>query len=169
MLVPLHCRRLMEHVTSAQVADLVRIHESIVRSPDRYLELNGDFHQVLEEAAAAPRISAMLNTLRDTSALMLSRTVAEPPAPGAGGDREHARIIEAITERDLQKWIDVTCHHNQADLGPGARGRCSPSRCPPRTASRQAVPGCGLRRGSGTVSRGRRAGRSPRGGRSPAR
>jgi DNA-binding GntR family transcriptional regulator len=113
-LEPIRCRRLLRHITDAQMAELVRLHEAIVLDPGRYLELNQDFHDVLAAASQAPMTSGFINTLSNISFVMLSRTVHTFPHRILEGISEHARIIEAIRERDEERLIEVILHHSRA-------------------------------------------------------
>lgn len=112
-LEPARSRRLMANIQDDDIAALRSVHEAIVRDPDRYLELNPVFHDILSAASKAPQISGILHSLEDISTVMLSRTLHENPHRTLEGISEHARIIEALEEGDLEALTSVMIGHNQ--------------------------------------------------------
>jgi DNA-binding GntR family transcriptional regulator len=113
-LEPGRSRRLLENIRPEEIDEIRTVHEAIVRDPDRYMELNPTFHDLLEDASRAPQMTRILRTLTDISNVMLNRTLHDYPHRVLEGISEHARIIDALVEHDLEALIATMIKHNQA-------------------------------------------------------
>jgi DNA-binding GntR family transcriptional regulator len=65
----------------------------------KWLKLNDQFHLKLYEAADRPRLSSLIDTLRDASAPYIHMFVASRPASQRANE-EHKEILDACVRRD---------------------------------------------------------------------
>lgn len=70
--------------------------------PASWAELNNRFHKVLVEASGWPRLSSMVENLRDASSSYI-RTFAGRRSRLTEGNREHEEILEACRAGDTQR------------------------------------------------------------------
>jgi DNA-binding GntR family transcriptional regulator len=77
------------------VIDLMRRTED----PRQWLKLNDQFHLRLYEAAGRPRLSALIDSLRDASAPYIHMFVASRPLSERANEQHHA-ILDACVRRD---------------------------------------------------------------------
>jgi DNA-binding GntR family transcriptional regulator len=115
-------RKLLEPVATARAAryagrDIivraVGLLAAMERETDgsRWAEYNDSFHSVIEEAGSSPQLVAILNNLRDLSALYVTHSIVAEPVRAAAGGAEHEEILKAIIARDPQAAADAMFRH----------------------------------------------------------
>jgi DNA-binding GntR family transcriptional regulator len=81
--------------------ELEAVIEQMRRTDDarKWLQLNDQFHLKLYEAAGRPRLSALIDSLRDASAPYIHMFVASRP-PSERANEQHHDILQACVRRD---------------------------------------------------------------------
>lgn len=89
------------HLDSDRVKDLNAMIDKMRRTDDarRWLKLNDEFHLRLYERADRPRLTALIENLRDASTPYIHMFVAGRP-PSARADEEHQSILDACVRGD---------------------------------------------------------------------
>lgn len=93
----------MPHLDAASVKELDSLIEKMRRTEDarRWMKLNDEFHLRLYEQAHRPRLSAMIENLRDASTPYIHMFVAGRP-PAARANEEHQEILDACVRGDRE-------------------------------------------------------------------
>lgn len=89
------------HLDADRVKELNALIEKMRRADDprRWLKLNDQFHLRLYERADRPRLTGLIESVRDASTPYIYMFVAGRP-PSARADDEHQRILDACTRGD---------------------------------------------------------------------
>jgi DNA-binding GntR family transcriptional regulator len=115
-------RKLLEPVAAARAAQYAR-RDSILKAVEllaamevesdgqRWAEYNDSFHSVIEEAGNSPRLVAILENLRDLSALYVTHSIVSEPERAVNARAEHEEILEAIIARDPEAAADAMFRH----------------------------------------------------------
>ena len=115
-------RKLLEPVATARAARYAG-RDSILKAVEllaameietdgqRWAEYNDGFHSVIEEAGNSPRLVAILENLRDLSALYVTHSLAVEPDRAINARAEHEEILKAIIARDPEAAADAMFKH----------------------------------------------------------
>ena len=115
-------RKLLEPVATARAArnagrDSIRkavgLLAAMERETDatRWAEQNDSFHSVIEDAAGSPRLVAILQNLRDLSALYVTHSIVAEPDRIRRGSAEHEEILKAVIAGDPEAAADAMFRH----------------------------------------------------------
>lgn len=110
-----------QHAADSEIANLEEIHARAAAAhadPDTLADLNQRFHHAIYSAAHNRYLLKALSSLRDALALLrpTTYTLAERPEKA---QREHAKILDAIRNRDAETAEEVANAH----LGQAERAR----------------------------------------------
>jgi DNA-binding GntR family transcriptional regulator len=102
----------VKRITPEHLDQATAIHNRMVEtdSPEEWVSLNAQFHQVLSDAAGSPRASAMLKSLRQGALVYVGLRMAGPDQMAAGNS-DHAALLEAYRNGDAQAACDITLRH----------------------------------------------------------
>jgi DNA-binding GntR family transcriptional regulator len=91
----------MPHLDAVRIKDLNALIEKMRKTDDarRWMKLNDEFHLRLYEPANRPRLSALIENLRDASTPYIHMFVAGRP-PAARANDEHQQILDASIRGD---------------------------------------------------------------------
>ena len=115
-------RMLLEPVATARAAryagqDSIRKAVSLLADMERETDpacwagLNDAFHSVIEEAGSSPRLVAILQNVRDLSALYVTHSIAAEPDRARRGRAEHEEILKAVIARDPEAAAEAMFQH----------------------------------------------------------
>jgi DNA-binding GntR family transcriptional regulator len=115
-------RKLLEPVATARAAQYagrdsilkaVGLLAAMERETDavRWAEQNDSFHSVIEAAGSSPRLVAILQNLRDLSALYVTHSISADPDRVRRGGAEHEEILKAVMARDPEAAADAMFRH----------------------------------------------------------
>jgi DNA-binding GntR family transcriptional regulator len=111
---PLLARLAAERVTEPEIAAMWDLQRSIEADPSTYLALNADFHGRIGAAARAPRITAMLGSLRVATDRVLTTALGgAAPHRLHEGIEEHVAILAALEARDPDAAVAAVMAHQQ--------------------------------------------------------
>src|SRR4051812_44414703 len=98
VLEPLATQRATKHLSDDDLGELERILAKMRDAePERYLELNSEFHARLYRAAGRPRLVEMINGLRESSASYIGMNIDQyDSAYRAQTQAEHQEIFAAL-------------------------------------------------------------------------
>jgi DNA-binding GntR family transcriptional regulator len=174
-LEPLAIRRAATQITAQELADAHALSKEMEAEADpaAWAELNHRFHAVLEDAARAPIIQSVLQTVRDIAAIYVAHTLITQPSRMSSGNKEHRAILAALRRQDGDAAAALLVAHLDATLQsilkakgerPGSGTAAKPgSGTAAKPAALRAKPAAASgRRGAGSVSARRPASPSPR-------
>jgi DNA-binding GntR family transcriptional regulator len=114
LLIPLAVQEGVEHITPGELdaAEALARRMEATADPIDWVELNREFHKIFYLASRRPRLYTILGTLADLSALYVGVSISGDAQRRARGDHDHAEIIRAYRERDVERAIALTRSHN---------------------------------------------------------
>lgn len=103
-LEPLAMRRAAATITDEELerAGRLQARMDVERDPTAWVSLNTDFHALLSDAARSPRLSSMLQRLRESSARYVGLSFAYRPGRLEHGNADHHRLLDALRRRDAE-------------------------------------------------------------------
>jgi DNA-binding GntR family transcriptional regulator len=109
VLQPIALRKAVKRVTADELAELRRINDEMSAETDvnRWIRLNGDYHQLLHETTHSPFLVATLKSLLEVAGFHTAIAVRELDSDRAVSNQEHADILAAIEARDADLAIAV--------------------------------------------------------------
>jgi DNA-binding GntR family transcriptional regulator len=109
---PVCVRLTVERITDAEVERMIDLQKRMEKRPSDYILLNAEFHDIMSLAARAPRIKAMLDSLRVGTDQIL-RTALGTVAPNRlhEGIEEHKAILDALVRRDADDLVTAIMVH----------------------------------------------------------
>ena len=111
-LEPLALELALPEITEDALEYAGELHEAMDAAPDSaaWVELNRDFHMTLYETANRPRLLAIVRSLQDASVMAVSAR-ALVPETRRSANAEHAELLEAVRNKDLDAAIAVIGKH----------------------------------------------------------
>ncbi|WEO77855.1 GntR family transcriptional regulator [Cryobacterium sp. SO2] len=109
---PVCVRLATERISDQEIAIMEALQAKMEKHPKDYVLLNAEFHEIISQAARAPRVQAMLDSLRVATNQVL-RTALGTAAPNRlhEGIEEHRGILDALRRRDADAMILATMAH----------------------------------------------------------
>ena len=116
LLEPHAMRKAAVRMSDEELAVAQRVHDDAEREsdPGHWVDLNRRFHSVFFRAARSPRLEAILNQLRDTSALYVGLALQRSADAMATGNHQHQELIDAVRARDADRAADIARRHLMA-------------------------------------------------------
>jgi DNA-binding GntR family transcriptional regulator len=113
LLEPVATARAARYASQDSIHQAVRLLAAMEREtdPTRWAEHNNGFHSVIEEAGGSPRLIAILENLRDLSALYVTHSITADPDRIRRGRAEHEEILKAVIARDAEAAADAMFRH----------------------------------------------------------
>jgi DNA-binding GntR family transcriptional regulator len=81
-----------------------------------WIEMNHQFHTLLSNQAAAPRLNGLIVGLRNASAIQVAWSLKARPPLMKRADRDHAEIVDAYRRGDVEAAVEFSKHHLRATL-----------------------------------------------------
>lgn len=101
----------VRRITDEELEQAAALQEEMAAHPDRYLEINPAFHDLLTDAARAPRLAAMLASLRGNSQAVVRRAIGHDPDRVPHAIEEHWELLEAVRARDADAAAAAMLDH----------------------------------------------------------
>jgi DNA-binding GntR family transcriptional regulator len=113
LLEPVATARAARHADRQSILKAVELLAAMECETDsqRWAQYNDSFHSVIEEAGSGPRLVAILNNLRDLSALYVTHSIVAEPGRMLNGRAEHEEILRAFIARDPEAAADAMFRH----------------------------------------------------------
>ena len=118
ILEPLAVRRAIERISEEQIQAAEELNRKMEATDDRalWVELNARFHDVLTEPAGSPRLLALITNLRDGAAMYVGLALNSAPEVQRKAEHEHATLLEAYRNQDVEAAVNSTLEHLQTTL-----------------------------------------------------
>lgn len=113
LLAPVAVRAGVENVTAEEVERLVGLARAMRSEgdPAEWVNLNRQFHVLLDTAARRPRLQEILGRLADLSALYVGVSVGQTKTRRQRADRDHVAIARAYRDGDADTAVEITLRH----------------------------------------------------------
>ena len=117
-LEPLAMRWAAERITGEELDRAADLQErmDVEREVGTWVALNGTFHALLSDAAGSPRLSNMLQRLREGSARYVGLSFARRQGQLEHGNADHHRLLDALRRRDGDAAAAVMVAHLESTL-----------------------------------------------------
>jgi DNA-binding GntR family transcriptional regulator len=111
-------RRTVERISDEELerAEAIESAMELEVDPLQWTELNRSFHATLEDGARSPRLSAVLNNLRDSAAIVVAISLRARPSQMKSGNRDHRELLDACRVRDPDRAAAVIERHFSGTL-----------------------------------------------------
>lgn len=93
------------------LADSVARQMRAEKDPVQWVQLNREFHQILDAASRRPRLQEILGRLSDLSALYVGLSVSGVKGRRTRGDRDHEAMVHAYRDADVDRAMTITVSH----------------------------------------------------------
>jgi len=112
-LIPLSARLIAENITDAELDHATALQDELEQLTDitEFVRLNRVFHAFLTDCGRAPRLSSIINPLRDSQSVMLNITVRRIDDRLNQANREHRALLSALAERDVEGTVAAMAEH----------------------------------------------------------
>jgi DNA-binding GntR family transcriptional regulator len=117
-LEPLAMRVACERITPEELVEAGLMLERMDVEEDSavWLQLNREFHNILQQATRIPALEKTLRLIQDQSAMYLAHRVEEWPSRPKAGQKEHWQLVEALRARNADAAAEVAHRHLQTTL-----------------------------------------------------
>jgi DNA-binding GntR family transcriptional regulator len=117
-LEPLAMRWAATRITDEELDRAAALQErmDVEREVATWVSLNGAFHAVLSDAARSPRLSSMLQRLREGSARYVGLSFAFRQGQLEHGNADHHRLLDALRRRDADAAATTIVEHLESTL-----------------------------------------------------
>lgn len=118
VLIPLSVRRGMARITAQEFDQIEALLGQMEATTDQaqWVDMNRNFHNLLDEAAKATQLREVLRRLSDLSAIYVHLSFTEKPLQKEESEQEHREIFAAYKQKNEQVAIDLTLSHIYATL-----------------------------------------------------
>jgi DNA-binding GntR family transcriptional regulator len=112
-LIELSVRRGVSAITPAELAKARQLAKDMVEERDQFnwVELNREFHQIIEGAARSPQLSMILGRLSDISTPYVNLSFEFRPQQRLGAEDEHALLLDAYETGDVELAVRLSIEH----------------------------------------------------------
>jgi DNA-binding GntR family transcriptional regulator len=84
--------------------------------PGAWVVLNSRFHAHMDNAARSPLLASTIRNLRNRSSIYIAASLREAPERMRGANEEHAAMVEACRQRDVEAALIPTKDHIKATV-----------------------------------------------------
>lgn len=113
ILEPVALRQAVPKLTDDVIERLRALHAEMGRIPHSadWVEANRSFHMAIYEAAASPRLAAIIRGLEDASVMYIGASLKEVPDLRDAAIDDHAAILDALERRDADAAVEAVVRH----------------------------------------------------------
>jgi DNA-binding GntR family transcriptional regulator len=103
----------VQHITDDELAAAESLHREMKaqNDPATWLDLNRQFHHVLDAASRRPLYQEVLGRLADLSALYVGVSISGSKSRRKQANSDHAELIAAYRERDADRAVELALRH----------------------------------------------------------
>jgi DNA-binding GntR family transcriptional regulator len=99
VLIPLSIKKEIAQITPQQINDAEALLRQMEASSnhEHWVDLNRQFHNLLDDAAQAAQLKQVLHRLSDLAAIYINLSFTEQPLRKEESEQEHRMILQAIS------------------------------------------------------------------------
>lgn len=134
LLLPVAIRHRVGTITDAELdrAEELARQMTLTVSDAEWVDLNRDFHAVLEGVHGHPHLRAMLRRLSDVSSLYVGLSISSDKPRRRRARDDHRALVKAYRDRDAELAIEISLRHlnDTAAVAASALGDSPPESAP---------------------------------------
>lgn len=118
LLIPLSVKKGIAKITPLQLNEaeaLLRTMEQ-TSNHERWVDLNRQFHNILDDATQTFQLKEVLRRLSDVSAIYINLSFTEQPLRKKESEQEHRDILQAYQRKDIKAATKITLNHLNGTL-----------------------------------------------------
>lgn len=118
LLEPFSIRKVAEKITTEEIDAAEVIQQSMEKAedPSSWVELNWEFHSLLESAARTHRLQEMVKATQNLAAIYVAHSLNLNPERMAEGNRQHRALLAALRHHNADKAAKVLTEHLDGTL-----------------------------------------------------
>ena len=118
LLEPYSIRRVAENITDDELDSAAKLQQEMDAAGDfaSWVDLNWQFHRLLEEAARMKRLQDMVQSVQNLAAIYVAHSLKLDPERMAEGNEEHRALLDALRARDADRAAEVLTQHLDGTL-----------------------------------------------------
>ncbi|MBW4652241.1 MAG: GntR family transcriptional regulator [Kaiparowitsia implicata GSE-PSE-MK54-09C] len=118
LLIPLNIRRAISRITDQELkqAEILLLQIEAEAEQARWVDLNRQFHNLLDDIAQTHQIRQVLQRLSDLSAIYVNLSFSIIPLQKEKSEQEHRQIYQAYQDRDAEAATQLTLLHLDGTL-----------------------------------------------------
>jgi DNA-binding GntR family transcriptional regulator len=103
----------VEQISEGELAQAAALHKAMrsEHDPAAWLDLNRQFHHVLDAASRRPLYQEILGRLADLSALYVGVSISGSKARRKRADKDHGELIDAYRSGDPDLAVEIALRH----------------------------------------------------------
>lgn len=113
ILEPLAMSQAVPAIGESTIEQLRKLQGKMVeeRHSASFVDLNRTFHMMIYEAAASPRLAAILRSLEDAAVMYIGAALETNPGLRDAAIRDHGEILDAVERRDVDAAVVAIKRH----------------------------------------------------------
>lgn len=118
VLIPLSVKRGIDRITPQQIqqAEVLLTQMEATENHEQWVDLNRQFHNLLDDAAQASLLKQSLQQLSDLSAIYINISFSEQPFRKEVSEQEHREILQAYQTKDAEAATELILNHFNGTL-----------------------------------------------------
>lgn len=110
---PIAVRKAIERITEEELEVAESIHRRMLATQDSgdWVELNREFHRILLNAAHSPRLTRIIDGLRNSAAMQVALSIKAEESQIEHANEDHHRMLDAFRARDADRAVELTERH----------------------------------------------------------
>ncbi|MBF2046036.1 MAG: GntR family transcriptional regulator [Leptolyngbya sp. IPPAS B-1204] len=117
-LIPLSIKRGIAQITPQQIQEAAALLDQMEATSDheQWVDLNRQFHNLLDDATQTTQLRQMLHRLSDLAAIYINLSFSEQPLRKAESEQEHRAILRAYQRKDTKAATKLILNHLNGTL-----------------------------------------------------
>lgn len=117
-LIPLSVKKGIAHITSQQLemAEALLSQMEATSDHEQWVDLNRQFHNLLDDATQTIQLRQMLYRLSDLAAIYINLSFSEQPLRKEESEQEHRAILQAYQRKDVKAATKLILNHLNGTL-----------------------------------------------------
>ncbi len=118
VLIPLSVKKGIAQITpqQLQVAESLLDQMEATSDHEQWVDLNRQFHNILDDATQTTQLKQVLHRLSDVSAIYINLSFSEQPLRKEESEQEHRAIFQAYQRKDIKTATKLTLSHLNGTL-----------------------------------------------------
>lgn len=123
VLIPLSVKKGIAQISQQQLnnAEALLCQMEITSDHEQWVDLNRQFHTILDDAAQTTQLKEVLHRLSDLAAIYINLSFTEQPLRKEESEQEHRAILQAYQRKDTRVTTKLTLSHFNATLAAARR------------------------------------------------